>query len=89
MKENSDEFTFTACGPVYTLCEGATKDDLLNQMSARLSQLEAMLLLISGVGNKSFSELFQKDQSNYLWACWTMTLECRELFDAASKADDA
>jgi hypothetical protein len=45
------------------------KEDAIDQLTRRTSQLSAMLIMITGCGFKSFDSYNDTIKENYLWAC--------------------
>lgn len=80
-QSNDRTINFAAVGPFYTLHADATHGDVQNQLSARLSQLSAMLQMTHGAGFKTFSNWSDEVQANYLWACSMLAEECKGLCD--------
>jgi hypothetical protein len=72
-------FTFTSAGDVYQLIEGAEKNDISDQLSARLDQLQAMLMMTRGEGGEAFRRLSDHVQDSYMWGVSMMLDECKEL----------
>ncbi|MDO8787779.1 MAG: hypothetical protein Q7J42_06885 [Sulfuritalea sp.] len=61
---------------------GATIDDVENLLSAKLVQLEAMLLATHGEAGESFRCRSDVQQDNFMWSCMDVATECRALFSA-------
>lgn len=80
-QSNDRTINFAATGPFYTLHADATPGDIQDQLSARLSQLSAMLTMTTGAGFESFSNWSDEIQHNYLWACSMLAEECKGLCD--------
>ncbi|KGM06950.1 hypothetical protein LP43_1445 [Methylophaga thiooxydans] len=59
--------------------------DVVNNLSARLSQLEAMLIVTQDENN-SFSRWGAKVQCDYLWACAEMANQAKKLSEKLSTA---
>jgi 2'-5' RNA ligase len=70
---------FTASNGIYGVLPGAKADDLQAHLSARASQLAAMLNMAYGVGFETFSAYGEKYQEGYLWACASLANEVEEL----------
>ena len=66
-----------AGGPLYQLADGVKGDDIQSTLSAKLSQLHAMLATCYGAGYESFSSYSEAIQDNYLWACSSLAEECK------------
>ncbi len=77
-ESNSSKLGFTAA-PVYCFIPEVKKDDAHDQLTARLSQLSALLLAINGDGFENFQNMNAESQQSYLWACRMMALEAEEL----------
>jgi hypothetical protein len=82
-QSNDRTINFAAAGPFYTLHADATQGDIQDQLSARLSQLSAMLIMIHGGGFDSFCQWSDEIKQNYLWACSMLAEECKDLCDAS------
>lgn len=80
-QSNHRTINFAAAGPFYTLHADATAGDIQDQLSARLSQLSAMLTMTCGAGFKTFSNWSDEIQHDYLWACSMLAEECKGLSD--------
>lgn len=78
-QSNDRTITFAASNPLYTLHAGATSLDVQDQLSARLSQLQAMLTMTCGTGFETFNNWSDPIKDNYLWACSMLADECKEL----------
>lgn len=72
---------FPATMGVYSMSPRASSDDVYNHLSARLSQLSAMLAMTFGGGYEAFKSNSDCTQENYLWACSMLADECEELAD--------
>ncbi len=74
------ELKFTAGnGGLYKLMESASLNDGKDQLCARLSQLSSMLSMTFGEGSEAFHTNSDLNKENYLWACFMLSEECREL----------
>lgn len=73
------DFTFSASGSLYSVSEKASKDDIHFQLTARLTQLRAMLMLTCGCGFKTFEGWSDRIKDDYLWACQMAACECEDL----------
>lgn len=86
---STQEAKFAAAVPsVYLHNPAASSEDRLDQLTARLGQLSAMLLLTHArLGTEdSFGRLNATHQDNYMWCCWSLAEECRELAERESSA---
>jgi len=72
-------FNFPSGGALYQLHDDATALNIHDQLTARLTQLDAMFGLITGESFDSFSNLSDKTQRDYLWGCSMLAKECQEL----------
>lgn len=70
--------------PFYQLHANATTADVQDQLSARLSQLCAMLIMTRGSGFETFNNWSDKIKENYLWACSMLAEECHGLAENTS-----
>ncbi len=61
---------------------GATAFDVKNLLSAKLAQLEAMLMVTHGDAGESFRCSNYTLQDNFMWSCMDVATECRALFNA-------
>ena len=65
--------------PLYMLSPDATKSSIRNQISAKICQLEAMLLVLSGDVGQAFREdMSELAQDSYMWSCSETLLEIKE-----------
>lgn len=55
---------------------------IADQLSARQSQLQALLAMTIGDAGAAFRSLSDEHQDNYLWACEMLAREAQELTDA-------
>ena len=78
-KLSESAVTFTAAGAIYQVHPDAKTMDVQDHLSAKLSQLSAMLLLIYGGGFESFNDMNETHRNNYLWSCFMVADECKEL----------
>ncbi len=69
-------------GPIYQLSPKASAIDIRDHLSARLSQLHALLVATHGCGYESFNQLSDPLKDNYLWCCAAIAEECETLVDA-------
>jgi hypothetical protein len=73
------DFGFTAATTLYSVSGKATRGNAFDHLTARLSQLCAMLSMISGEGLSGFDQYNDKIRGDYLWSCAMMAQECEEL----------
>lgn len=73
------ELNFTADVGLYQLKPEASNLELYNQLTARLSQLAAVLKMVTGEGAEYFACISGKAQDDYLWNCSMLADECHEL----------
>ena len=66
-------------GALYTLADGAERDDIQSTLSAKLGQLKAMLKITYGASAESFHNYNREIQENYMWACADLAEECKVL----------
>jgi hypothetical protein len=79
-KEQPRAMTFSCVGEsLYQLRPEASQLDILCQLQARLSQLDAMLTHVTGNGSETFQNWNDRLQDNYLWGCRMITNECKDL----------
>lgn len=72
---------FTASPGLYAIV--GDRGGMCDQISARLSQLEAMLSAVYGESGQAFrQDLTESVQDNYMWACYATVSEIRQLFEA-------
>lgn len=64
---------------LYQLQDGASRDDIHNQLNARLGQLVAMLNITYGGGQESYERWSDEIKDNYMWAAAMIAQECQEL----------
>lgn len=74
---------FAATPSLYRLDPAAHAMDALDQATARLSQLRAMLSLTFGEGAKHLRELDATRRDNFMWGCATLVDEAVELLTVA------
>lgn len=77
------EFAAVA-SPFYQLHTNATTAAVHDQLSARLSQLSAMLIMTTGQGFEAFDSWNDEIKENYLWACSMLAKECLGLAENTS-----
>lgn len=53
--------------------------DVIDQLSMKLAQLEAMLCLTYGASREGFESMAENHRDNFMWACSTMVDECKDL----------
>jgi len=75
-------FNFPSGGALYQLHDDATALNIHDQLTARLTQLDAMFGLITGESFESFANHSDQTQADYLWSCSMLAKECRELASA-------
>lgn len=76
---NERKIDFATRGHLYQLHPDAQPNDVREQLSARLSQLSSMLVMIHGGGFDNFESWSDEIKQNYLWGCSMLADECREL----------
>lgn len=64
----------------------ATIFDVSTLLSAKLSQLEAMLMATHGETGEHFRRHNGTVQDNFMWSCTDVATECRALFSSLSVA---
>ena len=70
---------FTSTHGLYLLA--GNTNDMANQVSERLAQLEAMLGTVCGESGRIFrEEMPENAQEHFMWACLSMANEVRQLF---------
>lgn len=67
---------------LYFLDSHAGAMAISDQLSARQSQLQALLVMTVGEAGEAFRRLSDEHQGNYLWACEMLAREAQELTDA-------
>lgn len=67
---------------LYLLDSHAAAVAIADQLSARQSQLQALLAMTFGEAGEVFRRLSDEHQDNYLWACKMLAREALELTDA-------
>ena len=70
--------------PFYQIHADATTSDVHDQLSARLSQLSAMLIMTTGPGFEAFDSWNDEIKENYLLACSMLAKECLGLAENTS-----
>lgn len=70
---------------LYQVHPKASRDDVMGHLSARLSQLNAMLIQTVGDGAETFNNWSDEIRDNYLWACQAHARECEDLAQHLSK----
>ena len=55
--------------------------ELIDQLSAKLAHLDALLACLSGNGTDSFRELNNAHQANLLWLASELSTEANDLFE--------
>lgn len=95
LADDPTSLRFTASTPLYAFAPDATPMAMYDQLTTRLSQLKAMLVLAQSTnqdGMPALGEIADDLQQSYLWACQQMTEECMALasgFDAAKRSGGA
>lgn len=82
--QDIERFTFTSTPGLYQLRNDVSAMDLIDQVGTRLSQLTAMLMMTYGEGGEAFRSLNDDHQDNYLWGCFDLATESKQLFDRIS-----
>lgn len=72
----------TTTDPLYLLNDDVGSMALVDQLSARQMQLQALLARTFGDSGDAFRRLNPTLQDNYLWACFMIAEEMRELSEA-------
>ncbi|MBS0355921.1 MAG: hypothetical protein JSR83_18705 [Proteobacteria bacterium] len=67
---------------LYELTDSANAMALTDQLTARLAQLHAMLSATHGNAGDTFRHLCHEHQEHYMWACYMLAGETRELMTA-------
>lgn len=65
--------------PLYVLADNADTLTLIDQLSARLAQLQALLAMTRSNAGQMFRRMDAEYQEHYLWACGMIADEAREL----------
>ncbi|WP_139379447.1 hypothetical protein [Zoogloea sp. LCSB751] len=65
--------------PLYVLADNVDTLTLVDQLSARLAQLQALLAMTRGNAGDVFRRMDAENQEHYLWACGMIADEAREL----------
>lgn len=73
---------FTAATGLYAISPGAAQTDMLDQLSARLTQLEAMLSSTCGGAGETFRSMSASRQDAFMWACLSLAKEAEDLSSA-------
>ncbi len=80
MKANTA--TFTATANIYSINIESSKNDLRDQLHAKISQARAMLtLLVSDGGLENFQHMATELQGDYLWAICMAVDEAKDLIN--------
>lgn len=82
-KTEGSPIGWTAGEAVYAALPGAGKLALLDQLGARLCQLDAMLSHAT-VNHEAIADMSDEHRSGYLWAMSMAASECRELVERLS-----
>jgi len=67
---------------VYGFVPGVEAGDIVDQLTARQTQLEALKAMTQGEAGKAFCGLPESLQDGFMWACSMIDLEVQELADA-------
>jgi len=70
---------FTAAANIYRLSPDACEIDIIDQLHARQTQLDAMLALTFGEAGKHFREMNEVRQDIYMGACASAANEIQQL----------
>lgn len=74
---------FTApADPLYVLSDSVGALALIDQLTARQAQLQALLAMTRGNAGDVFRRMDAEYQENYLWACGMIADEARQLMEA-------
>lgn len=65
--------------PLYVLANNVDTLTLVDQLSARLAQLQAMLAMTRSNAGEMFRRMDAEYQEHYLWACGMIADEARDL----------
>lgn len=65
--------------PLYVLADNVDTLTLVDQLSARLAQLQAMLAMTRSNAGEMFRRMDAEYQEHYLWACGMIADEARDL----------
>jgi hypothetical protein len=82
----ASSLVFTGGSDIYQFQPQVRSVSLLDHLDARLTQLAAMLSLVTGEGHDNFAAHSDEIQHNFLWACSMMVDECIELRHAMNRA---
>ncbi len=74
--------TFQAAGPVFGFVPGVEAGDIVDQLAARQSPLEALLAMTHGEAGEAFRAMSDALQDGFMWACSMIAREVRGLTDA-------
>lgn len=80
-QSNDRIINFAAPTPFYLLHNEVEKLDIRDQLGARIAQLHAMLVMVTGEGIENFSLSSTEVQGDYLWNCSMLAAECKELIE--------
>jgi hypothetical protein len=69
-----------AAGALYLLAPRAKQGDVVDQLAARLAQLEALLSVTYGGEGAAFRGMSAELQDGFMWACSSLASEARQLF---------
>ncbi len=74
--------TFTATANLYSINIESSKNNLRDQLHAKISQARAMLtILVSDGGLENFQHMSDEMQSDYLWAVCMAVDEAKDLIN--------
>lgn len=73
----SRKFSFGLVG--YELPAGTSKFEVVDQLGAKLSQLEALIMAIRAEGLDTFDNMSADLRQNYLWSLSECARECKDL----------
>lgn len=78
--------TFTAAAGIYLLSPSVRELDIVDQIHARQTQLDAMLAMTFGEAGELFREMSDTRQDLYLGACASAADEIRQLTELLREA---
>ena len=85
MDRKKPPFKYTPAGiNAYALNTGVSDTDLRSLIGARMTQLDAMLVMTFGECGESLRAMSGSLQDNYMWACSSMLDEIRALLEQTS-----
>lgn len=71
--------TFTAADGIYRLSPDACEIDIIDQLDARQTQLEAMLAMTYCEHSEKFRSMNAATQEAFMWACSAAAREIKQL----------